>query len=143
MEFPNLSFSSELADSTSPQFRLQAQALNHYVSGTVDLSVTASPLNDTLERCLTFPLPAEADLAALTLIWFTTAGYQCLLCHAFKTLLSSFSFPFSSSLVCLCILIHLLFSLSALSSSISLSVFFLSAHHFPSSVPLSVSLWWC
>lgn len=35
VEFPNLSFSSELADSTSPQFRLQAQALNHYVSGTV------------------------------------------------------------------------------------------------------------
>lgn len=38
MEFPNLSFSSELTDSTSPQFRLQAQALNHYVSGTVDIS---------------------------------------------------------------------------------------------------------
>lgn len=32
VEFPNLSFSSELTDSTSPQFRLQAQALNHYVS---------------------------------------------------------------------------------------------------------------
>ncbi|XP_056868687.1 suppressor of tumorigenicity 14 protein [Takifugu flavidus] len=30
VEFPNLSFSSELADSTSPQFRLQAQALNDY-----------------------------------------------------------------------------------------------------------------
>lgn len=46
VEFPNLSFSSELTDSTSPQFGLQAQALNHYVSGAVDLSVTASPLND-------------------------------------------------------------------------------------------------
>lgn len=33
VEFPNLSFSSPLADSASPQFRLQAQALNHYVSG--------------------------------------------------------------------------------------------------------------
>lgn len=44
MEFPNLSFSSELTDSTSPQFRLQAQALNHYVSGTLDPeSVIASP----------------------------------------------------------------------------------------------------
>ncbi|XP_037550026.1 suppressor of tumorigenicity 14 protein homolog [Nematolebias whitei] len=32
VEFPNLSFSSELADSTFPQFRLQAQALNHYFS---------------------------------------------------------------------------------------------------------------
>ncbi|XP_022050813.2 suppressor of tumorigenicity 14 protein homolog isoform X1 [Acanthochromis polyacanthus] len=32
VEFPNLSFSSELTDSTSPQFRLQAQALNHYFS---------------------------------------------------------------------------------------------------------------
>ncbi|XP_029385524.1 uncharacterized protein LOC115061354 [Echeneis naucrates] len=30
VEFPNLSFSLELTDSTSPQFRLQAQALNHY-----------------------------------------------------------------------------------------------------------------
>lgn len=37
VEFPNLSFSSELTDSTSPQFRLQAQALNHYVSETVSL----------------------------------------------------------------------------------------------------------
>ncbi|KAM7390504.1 hypothetical protein PAMA_008589 [Pampus argenteus] len=32
VEFSNLSFSSELTDSTSPQFRLQAQALNHYFS---------------------------------------------------------------------------------------------------------------
>ncbi|XP_040023748.2 suppressor of tumorigenicity 14 protein homolog [Gasterosteus aculeatus] len=30
VEFPNLSFSSELTDSTSPQFRLQARALNRY-----------------------------------------------------------------------------------------------------------------
>lgn len=49
VEFPNLSFSSELTDSTSPQFRLQAQALNHYVSGTVDISTTASPLNETFQ----------------------------------------------------------------------------------------------
>lgn len=75
MEFPNLSFSSELTDSTSPQFRLQAKALNHYVSRMLDLSVTASPVNDTLECCLTYPLRAEADLAALTLIWFTIAVY--------------------------------------------------------------------
>ncbi|XP_028290327.1 suppressor of tumorigenicity 14 protein isoform X1 [Gouania willdenowi] len=32
VEFPNLSFSSELIDSSSPQFRLQAQALNYYFS---------------------------------------------------------------------------------------------------------------
>ncbi|KAF6727343.1 Suppressor of tumorigenicity 14-like protein [Oryzias melastigma] len=32
VEFPNLSFSSELADSTSPQFGLQVQALKHYFS---------------------------------------------------------------------------------------------------------------
>ncbi|XP_067341841.1 suppressor of tumorigenicity 14 protein homolog isoform X2 [Channa argus] len=32
VEFPNLSFSSELTDPTSPRFRLQAQALNHYFS---------------------------------------------------------------------------------------------------------------
>ncbi|KAF7668839.1 hypothetical protein LDENG_00279660 [Lucifuga dentata] len=32
VEFPNLSFSLELSDSTSPQFHLQAQALNHYFS---------------------------------------------------------------------------------------------------------------
>lgn len=90
MEFPNLSFSSELADSTSPQFRLQAQALNHYVSGTMDLSVTASPLNDTLERCLTFLLPAEADLAALTLIYVTAADRYC-----FYAALSKHCFPLS------------------------------------------------
>lgn len=40
MDFPNLSFTSELADSTSPQFRLQAQALNDYVSG---ISPSARP----------------------------------------------------------------------------------------------------
>ncbi|XP_026217650.1 suppressor of tumorigenicity 14 protein homolog [Anabas testudineus] len=32
VEFPNLSFSSELTDPTSPRFRLQARALNHYFS---------------------------------------------------------------------------------------------------------------
>nr|XP_061821067.1 suppressor of tumorigenicity 14 protein-like [Nerophis lumbriciformis] len=32
VEFPNLSFSSELADCSSPQFHLQAQALNRYLS---------------------------------------------------------------------------------------------------------------
>ncbi|XP_054606889.2 suppressor of tumorigenicity 14 protein homolog isoform X1 [Nothobranchius furzeri] len=32
VEFPNLSFSLELSDSSSPQFRLQVQALNHYFS---------------------------------------------------------------------------------------------------------------
>lgn len=36
MEFPNLSFTSELADSASPQFHLQAQALDNYVSGSAD-----------------------------------------------------------------------------------------------------------
>lgn len=41
VEFPNLSFSSELIDSTSPQFHLQAQALNNYVSVTLKVSVTA------------------------------------------------------------------------------------------------------
>lgn len=51
VEFPNLSFSSELTDPTSPQFRLQAQALNHYVSATVDLSVNAFTVNDTLQCC--------------------------------------------------------------------------------------------
>ena len=39
VEFPNLSFSSELTDSSLPQFRLQAQALNHYVSETVSSSL--------------------------------------------------------------------------------------------------------
>lgn len=43
MEFPNLSFSLELADSTSPQFGLQVQALKHYVSGTLSLSVIIHP----------------------------------------------------------------------------------------------------
>lgn len=38
VEFPNLSFTSELADSASPQFHLQAQALDNYVSGSVDNS---------------------------------------------------------------------------------------------------------
>lgn len=75
VEFPNLSFSSELADSTSPQFRLQAQALNHYVSGTAILSVTASPLNDTLECCLTF----------LPLGW----SWSCCCCSDFDILLYS------------------------------------------------------
>ena len=32
VEFPNLSFSLDLADSASPQFHLQAQALSQYVS---------------------------------------------------------------------------------------------------------------
>lgn len=49
VEFPNLSFSSELADSTSPQFRLQAQALNDYVSGIPPTATaTLSPLGETL-----------------------------------------------------------------------------------------------
>ncbi|XP_034718683.1 uncharacterized protein LOC117938269 [Etheostoma cragini] len=42
LEFPNLSFSSELTDSTSPQFRLQAQALNHYFSELYDSSPWSS-----------------------------------------------------------------------------------------------------
>lgn len=32
VEFSNLSFSPDLADPTSPQFRLQSEALSHYVS---------------------------------------------------------------------------------------------------------------
>lgn len=75
VEFPNLSFSSELADFTSPQFRLQAQALNHYVSGTAILSVTASPLNDTLECCLTL----------MPLGW----SWSCCCCSDFDILLYS------------------------------------------------------
>lgn len=65
VEFPNLSFTSELTDSSSPQFRLQAQALNHYVSGAMDLSVSECHLS----CCLTFTL--RADLAALTLTLYS------------------------------------------------------------------------
>ncbi|XP_054893854.1 suppressor of tumorigenicity 14 protein homolog [Poeciliopsis prolifica] len=36
VEFPNLTFSLELTDPTSPQFRLQAQALDHYFSKLYD-----------------------------------------------------------------------------------------------------------
>ncbi|XP_071341324.1 suppressor of tumorigenicity 14 protein homolog [Trachinotus anak] len=42
VEFPNLSFSSELTDSTSPQFRLQAQALDHYFSELYESSAWSS-----------------------------------------------------------------------------------------------------
>ncbi|KAF0028110.1 hypothetical protein F2P81_019197 [Scophthalmus maximus] len=42
VEFPNLSFSSELTDSTSPQFGLQAQALNHYLSDLYESSPWSS-----------------------------------------------------------------------------------------------------
>ncbi|XP_034003479.1 suppressor of tumorigenicity 14 protein homolog [Trematomus bernacchii] len=42
VEFPNLSFTSELTDSSSPQFRLQAQALNHYFSELYESSPCSS-----------------------------------------------------------------------------------------------------
>lgn len=112
VEFPNLSFSSELTNSTSPQFRLQTQALNHYVSGTFDMSATASPLSDTFWR-LIVPVWLEADPAAP---WFTTAGFQ-----KNRALLPSCSFPFPLSCALFCILIHMLFTFSTL-PSISLPV---------------------
>ncbi|MED6247317.1 hypothetical protein ATANTOWER_024508 [Ataeniobius toweri] len=46
VEFPNLSFSLELTDPTSLQFRLQAQALDHYVNGNAEHVFIETSLND-------------------------------------------------------------------------------------------------
>lgn len=134
MEFPNLSFSSELADSTSPQFRLQAQALNRYVSGTAPLPLTGSPLNDASECCLTLLPQAGADLVvALTLISISMAGCCCffLMPHIQNTaapphLLSLLSFFF------------FFFFLLIYFTLPSLLFFFPPAQHLP--LPLSLSL---
>lgn len=58
VEFPNLSFTSELADSASPQFHLQAQALDNYVSGSADTS------RDTPSST---PRPSSSSVAVQTL----------------------------------------------------------------------------
>lgn len=126
VEFPNLSFSSELTDSSSPQFHLQAQALNHYVSGTADLSITASPLNDIIECVLTFPLWAPADLAGQTLMWSITGGFQC------KWHCPLYPLPLSVS-------VFVWFFFPPYLALSFLLVFFLHTT-FLSSVPLSVSL---
>lgn len=80
VEFPNLNFSSELMDSTSPQFRLQAQALSHYVSGMVDSSIDYSPLP------VSFMPPSQNNTALLLIILFC-----CLPLHSYL-----FSFFFIS-----------------------------------------------
>lgn len=80
VEFPNLNFSSELMDSTSPQFRLQAQALNHYVSGMVDSSIDYNPLP------VSFTPPSQNNTALLLIILFC-----CLPLHSY--------FPFSLSVL--------------------------------------------
>lgn len=67
VEFPNLSFSLELSDSTSPQFRLQAQALNHYVSGIMNLSLTLKVQNLSCQYNLTPPPPVIRTAALI--IW--------------------------------------------------------------------------
>lgn len=133
VEFPNLSFSSELMDSTSPQFRLQAQALNHYVSGMVDTFTTA-------------PLPPRDPQNDAALILTTC-----------NRLVASFmlSFQNTASLHPLLFTFAFLFILPPLyqpgpplpEEDLSLPSprcpppHFFSTHHF--SVPLSVSLWWC
>lgn len=87
MDFPNLSFSLALADSTSPQFRLQAQALNHYVSGlahTPSISKTNVPTL-TLEPLLSSALPfhtihlflLSSFYSAVSLSISVSAGVKC------------------------------------------------------------------
>lgn len=43
IEFSNLSFSPDLADPSSTQFRLQSQALSHYVSINIHNSLSVPP----------------------------------------------------------------------------------------------------
>lgn len=87
MDFPNLSFSLALVDSTSPQFRLQAQALNHYVSGLAHpppISKTNVPTL-TLEPLLSSALPfhtihlflLSSFYSAVSLSISVSAGVKC------------------------------------------------------------------
>lgn len=86
MEFPNLSFTSELADSASPQFHLQAQALDNYVSGTADNSMdTPSPPPSILFLCccsdFNHPFPALSFILCFFFLAFfllTFKIYHCI-----------------------------------------------------------------